>query len=101
MATEFKDCEIKHFLRRFISFAALKPEDRLLHFDMVSDKFCSDEWREKFRTFFGQDRKTVDEKLLDAIINYALLNIFDLEKITICDSCCGAFWKLVFLSDLP
>ena len=101
MATQFKDCEIEHLLRRFINFAALKPEDRLRNFDMVSDKFCSDEWREKFRTFLGQDRKTVDEELITAIINHALLNIFNLEKVTTCHLCSEAFWKLAFLSDLP
>lgn len=93
-----KQCEIEHLIRTFREFARVGPEQRLLFFDTVSNDFCNEEWREKFRRFLGQIKSNVDADLMNELFDHAQVDEFDPTKVTGCHSCRKAFWRLAVLA---
>lgn len=93
-----KPCEIEYLTRKFREFVRIGSEQRLLYFDTVSNSFCNEGWRDKFKLFLGQNRPNVDTGLMDELFAHAQISEFDPTKVTGCHSCREAFWRLVFLA---
>lgn len=92
--------EVSHLYRRFAEFSNLSSKNRLMFFDTVSPKICSDEWREKFRRFLQKENTSEYNKIVDEVFIHTQLYESDSDKITACHTCREAFWKLVFLSTI-
>jgi hypothetical protein len=92
---------------KVMQFQASSPEERLAHFDEVSGEMCSDEWRDKFRTFvekFPPDAgASKSDPFAAAISEHSCIEGFlfkESNELPGCQKCRDAFWKLVDLVSL-
>lgn len=98
--SESTQYELLHFVKRLQEFSRLSNEDRLMFFDIVSPKICSEEWRKKFRKFLQKEKTGEYTDIIDDFFTHTQLYVTDPDKVTACHACREAFLKLVFLSTI-